>query len=87
MYDELFYIDGDGRIPKPSTTLIQLNLIKEKLLEIDAIYRERISEFQVLEKEREEVNIKADNTKSSIVSFFSKFNIEIPKVLRQLYRI
>jgi len=88
MYDELFYVDSAGnKLPKPSTTLIQLNLIKEKLLEIDAIYKQRISEFQVLEKEREEVNNNANNTKSNIVAFFSKYDIEIPKILKQLYRI
>jgi len=86
MYEDLFCIGPDGdKVLKSNVTLMQLQFIKMKLLEIDAIYSENNLEFEALERDKTEESIKIAETKDSLTSFCTKRDIEIPKFFKNLY--
>jgi hypothetical protein len=88
MYEEMFYLNSGGEKElKPNVTLQQLKFIKEKLMEIDAIYKDRNMELEAFKKDKEEADVKSTQTRDNLASFCSKCNIEVPDVFKKLYRL
>lgn len=88
IYEDFFCLDENGnKIPKPSLTVQQVLLFRDKLKEIANTYNSVNIELEQLADEREKVNKKALETKNKLVSFCSERGYKIPKVYKQLYGI
>lgn len=87
MFENLFYTSKGEKKLKPTTTLYQLESIKDALIKAVAIYNERNEEVKALNQEQTAFDIQAEETRNELVDFSKQFKITLPPFLAKLYGI
>jgi dihydroxyacetone kinase-like predicted kinase len=88
MFNSLVETLPNGEIvPKPSTKITQLRAIKDGLTQVLAIYQEASQSQQALNEEFNAANIEVNKTRQELIDFEKEYKIELPTIIKSLYRI